>query len=367
MPVAPSVAFVVDALTLIGGAEKVLMAALTQFPDAPVYCLVYNPQAFAHTALAQHTIIPSYLNRFPWAHTHYRACLPLMPHAIQHFDLSRFERIVSLSYAVAHGVKTTPGQVHAAFMHTPMRYAWRNYELNGRQQPRHRLLPLLFEPFRRWDRAVSARVNHFAAVSRWIGQAVENAYSRQARVIYPPVELERFSPLRERSDFYVTVSRLVAHKRVDLIIEAFNRLKLPLVIVGSGPERPRLEKLAGANIRFVGYQTEEAVAGFLNTARGYICAAEEDFGISLVEAQAAGCPVIAYGKGGALETVREGQTGQFFNQQTSSSLAATIAQVELQIQNGRSPFLKPEQIAASVQRFGQSRFIAEFTQFVRNE
>jgi len=367
MPVAPSVAFVVDALTLIGGAEKVLMAALAPFPDAPVYCLVYKPQAFAHTPLARHTIIPSYLNRFPWAHTHYRTCLPLMPHAIEHFDLSRFERIVSLSYAVAHGVKTRTGQVHAAYMHTPMRYAWRNYELNGRQQPGHRLLPLLFAPFRRWDRAVSTRVNHFAAVSRWIGQAVETAYRRPARVIYPPVELERFSPHNERSDFYVTVSRLVAHKRVDLIIEAFNRLKLPLVIVGSGPERARLEKLARANIRFAGYQTEEAVAGYLNKARGYICAAEEDFGISLVEAQAAGCPVIAYGSGGALETVMEGQTGLFFRQQTSSSLAETITQVEAHIQNSRSPFLKPEQIAASVQHFSQGRFVAEITQFIRNE
>lgn len=328
MSVMPKVALVMDALPGLGGAEKVLIAAMELFPESPIYTLIYNRAAFAQTPIAQRQVITSYLDRLPLAYTQYRKFLPLMPHAIAQFDLSKFDKVVSFSYAVAHGITTRPRQTHLSYTFTPMRYAWRHIGLDGLQKPSNLMLSIFFSSFRRWDLKAVAQVDGFASVSNWIGDWVRSIYQRESVVIYPPVEVERFTAQVKRENYYITVSRLVAHKRIDLIVAAFNRLKLPLLVVGNGPECARLEQQAGENIHFLGFQPDEQVNKLLGRARGYICAGEEDFGIAMVEAQAAGCPVIAYSSGGARETVLNGKTGLLFEDQSVESLADAVNRSE---------------------------------------
>ena len=283
----------------IGGGEKTLFAALEVFPQADIFTLIYNKQAFASTPIAHKKIITSYLDELPFAQSHHRLLLPLMPSAIERFDFCKYDMVVAFSYAVAHGVRVKNGTRHLSYMYTPMRYAWSDINLDGTHSRKNPLLNLAMQKFRKWDTSAAARVQEFAAISHSIAGRILSAYRREAQVIYPPVEVERFSANGRRGNYFVTLSRLVPHKRIDLMIEAFSRLKLPLKIIGNGPERKHLQKHAASNIEFLGYQSEEAVAKLLGNARGFVCAAEEDFGIAIVEAQAAGCPVIAYRAGGA--------------------------------------------------------------------
>jgi glycosyltransferase involved in cell wall biosynthesis len=357
MSVTPKVALVVDALPGLGGAEKVLIAAMELFPEAPIYTLIFNRIAFSNTPIAQRQVITSYIDRLPLAYTQYRKFLPLMPHAIAQFDLREFDKVVSFSYAVAHGIATHPGQTHFSYTYTPMRYAWRQVGLDGLQKPSDPMLSTIFSPFRCWDLKAVAHVNGFASVSHWIKEWVRRIYQRESAVIYPPVEVERFNPQVKRENYYITVSRLVAHKRIDLIVAAFNRLKLPLLIIGDGPERVRLEHQAEENIHFLGFQADEQVNKLLSRARGYICAGEEDFGIALVEAQAAGCPVIAYSRGGALETVLNGTTGLFFDEQSVESLAEAVKRSE-------SCLFDLGALRLNAQRFNRLRFQEKFKNFI---
>jgi glycosyltransferase involved in cell wall biosynthesis len=358
MPLAPKVALVIDALPGIGGTEKVLLNAMELFPEAPIYTLLYNRDAFVDTPLATRQIVTSFIDRLPGAYSQYRKYLPLMPRAIEGFDLRGYDLVLSFSYAVAHGVRIRAGQKHISYTLTPMRYAWGINGRNGAERPHDRILHRLLAEFRRWDLAAVAHVDHIAAISYWIANRIQCAYRQESTVIYPPVEVERFSPHPVRGDYYITVNRLVAHKRVDLMVKAFNRLRLPLLVVGEGPERSRLERLARSNIRFLGFQSDENVANLLGRARAYICAGQEDFGIAIVEAQAAGCPVIAYHMGGALETIVEGQTGLFFDEPNPESLADAVERFESQRQKFQS-----DQIAASVQSFNKGRFLQEFAAF----
>jgi glycosyltransferase involved in cell wall biosynthesis len=351
-----SVALVVDALTTLGGSEKVLMNALELFPHAPIYTLIYNRQIFQHTPLARRKVISSFIGQLPLAHTQYRKYLPFMPYAVQQFDLSRYETILSFSYAVAHGVNVQPGQKHYSYTYTPMRYAWRNYGLDGLPR-RAKGLERLFEAFRRWDISAVKTVTQFAAVSKWIAGWVASSYNQNAYVIYPPVEVERFSPAQERSDYFITISRLVPHKRLGLIVEAFNRLGLPLLVVGEGQERRHLERHAKENIHFLGYQPDSTVNDLLNRARAFVSTSEEDFGIAMVEAQAAGCPLIAYGKGGAAEIVIEDQSGILFDQPTPDGLVEAVEKF-------LSAKFSSDLCSANAARFNRQRFLAELDSFV---
>ena len=357
----PKVAFVVDALPGLGGSEKVLLAALELFPDAPIFTLVYNHLAFANTTIAARKVITSFIDRLPLVRTHYRKYLPLMPGAIEQFDLSAYDIILSFSYAVAHGVRTRPGQLHLSYTHTPMRYAWRGIDLNGTYNPANHFTDLLFRSFRAWDVEAVRRVDHLAAVSHWISEWIRRAYGRDSQVIYPPVDIERFHPQPVRNKYYITVSRLVRHKRIDLIVEAFKQLNLPLMIIGEGPEYSRLVRQASPNIQFLGFQNDSVVADLLNHARGFICACEEDFGIAAVEAQAAGCPVIAYQKGGAGETVLDGKTGLLFTTQKVDDLVETVVRFE----SGAHRF-DIHELQRNAARFSKSCFQKEFERFVRN-
>jgi glycosyltransferase involved in cell wall biosynthesis len=350
------VAVVVDALTVLGGSEKVLMAALELFPQAPIYTLLYNRDLFVDTPLARRKVITSFIERLPLVDTQYRKYLPLMPLAIQNFDLSDYDTILSFSYAVAHGVKVHQGQKHFSYTYTPMRYAWRNIWLDGLPH-KPAAIDRLFQPFRTWDLGAVRSVDQFAAVSNWIADLVSFAYRQSATVIYPPVDVERFAPSPERGDYFITVSRLVPHKRVGLIVDAFSSLGLPLLVVGDGEQRQRLEHRAADNIHFLGFQSDSTVSELLNRARAFISASEEDFGIAMVEAQAAGCPVIAYRKGGAPEIVIEDQTGVFFDQPCSDSL---VQAVEKFIQLKLSSLA----CAANAARFNKQRFLSEMASFV---
>ena len=348
-----------DALAGIGGGERVFLSALELFPGAPVFTLTYVPQVFRDTLVARHPVRPTFIDRLPLAHTHYRTYLPLMPLAIERIDLREFDLVVSFSYAVAHGVRMMmPGQRHISYTHTPLRYAWRNYKIGERLAHDQWLVNWFFRYFRRWDLRSVRQVDQFAAVSRDIAGWIQRVYRREARVIYPPVDLERFQPQHPRDGSYITVSRLVAHKRIDLIVKAFSRLKLPLTIIGDGPELPRLRRMAAPNINFMGYQSDRVVAQCLNRARAFVSASQEDFGIAMVEAQAAGCPVITLGKGGALETVLEGKTGLFYAQQTPESIIEAVERFE-----PLAASFSPADLVANVQRFGKERFLKEFAIF----
>jgi glycosyltransferase involved in cell wall biosynthesis len=355
----PRVAFVIDSLPSLGGGEKVLFAALEAYPRAELFTLIYNRDFFVKTPLANRRVNTSYLNVLPLARKHHRYFLPLMPSAIEQFDLRDYDIIVCFSYAVAHGVRNYNGARHVSYTFTPMRYAWTDLNIDGTHTRRNPLLDRFMQAFRNWDGRAASRVHEFAAISQAVSSRIQRAYHRTAPVIYPPVDLERFRPQSQRADYCITITRLVAHKRVDLLVRAFSELNLPLIVVGEGPELPRLKKLAKPNIHFVGYESDERVADLLGKARGFVSAAEEDFGIAIVEAQAAGCPVISYGKGGALETVIEGVTGLFFEEQSTAGLIDA-----LEIFEGSADRFNPADMMQNASRFSKPRFIREFQEFV---
>ena len=358
----PRIAFVIDSLPALGGGEKVLFTALEAFPNAELFTLVYNRDAFTATPIANRKVKTSFLNRLPFAHTHHRMFLPLMPFAIEQFNLRDYETVVSFSYAVAHGAQNYNGARHISYTYTPMRYAWLDLNINGTRTRRNPMIDIFMKLFREWDKKAASRVHQFATISKAVSQRIQCAYQREACIIYPPVEINRFKPAPKREGFYITVTRLVAHKRVDILVQAFSQLNLPLLIIGDGPELPRLKNMASSNIQFLGYQSDEKVAEYLGKARGFVCATEEDFGIAIVEAQAAGCPVIAYGQGGALETVINGSTGIFFEEQSPESLIDALQKYE----EIYVDFHIPDLIKNS-QKFEKAKFINEFKEFVCSE
>jgi glycosyltransferase involved in cell wall biosynthesis len=289
-----------------------------------------------------------------------------MPLAVESLDVSGYEVVISSTHAVAKGVRTRWDQLHISYVHTPMRYAWdlENVYLDvaGASRVMGLFARLLLHYLRTWDVATANRVDVFVANSKHVAGRIWKLYRRRARVIYPPVDVDRFIPRADREEFYVTVTRLVPYKRVDLIVRAFARLGRPLVVVGDGPELRRLRGIASANVRLVGWQPDEVVRDYLERAQAFVFAAEEDFGIGPVEAQAAGAPVIAYGRGGALESVVEGETGLFFYEQSAEAVAEAV----LEFERRRGQF-SLERIRANAERFRKERFQREFTALVERE
>jgi glycosyltransferase involved in cell wall biosynthesis len=359
MTSAPRVAFVIDSLPSLGGGEKVLFTALESYPHADIFTLVYNSPLFINTPLAERGIKTSWLNDLPFAKQYHRLLLPLMPAAIERFDLHAYDFVVCFSYAVAHGVSKYNGARHVSYTYTPMRYAWTDLNLNGTHTRKSLMLNGFMHAFRKWDRRAAARVHAFASISQTVSRRIADAYHRAAPVIYPPVDVGRFKPVGPRKDYYMTITRLVPHKRVDLIVQAFSKLNLPLVVVGQGPELPRLQQMAASNIQFLGYAPDDTVIELLGKARGFVSAAEEDFGIAIVEAQAAGCPVIAYGRGGALETVIPGVTGLHFADQTVESLISAVQEFER-----RQSSFHVDDLVQNAQKYRKERFQSEFQKFV---
>ncbi len=336
------VAIVHDWLVVNGGAEKVLAALLKAFPQADVLTLVNFIPADKSAWLAPHRVITSCLQRMPLARRYYRHYLPMMPYAVEQFDLRGYDLVISSSHAVAKGVITHPGQQHICYCHTPMRYAWDMKE-HYLENTRFRL-PFMetyvrktLKRLRQWDYFSATQVDHFIANSHNVAKRIAKYYRRDASVLYPPVDTEQFVlNAGPRDDYYLAASRLVPYKRLDLIIEAFKATpERRLKIVGDGPEFDRLAAQARgyAHIELLGYQPNERLITLMSKARGFIFAADEDFGILPLEAQACGTPVIAFGQGGTLETVKglehgEAATGVHFHQQTPASLQDAIAEFE---------------------------------------
>jgi glycosyltransferase involved in cell wall biosynthesis len=336
------------------------MAALERFPSAPVYTLIYNRASFEGTPLAGRDIRVAWVDRLPAASSYYRNYLPILPFAIRQLDLRSYEVVVSFHYAVAHGIQPRPGQTHLSYVYTPLRYAWRE---SGPYLPRFAparwAAAAILGGIRGWDRRVSRCVRSYAAVSSWAAGNVRRAFGRSANVIYPPVDVERFAALEERDGYFLTVSRLVAHKRVDLVVDAFSRLGLPLVVVGDGPQRAALQRSAAANVRFLGYRPDAEVADLMGRARAFVHAGEEDFGIALVEAQAAGCPVIAFAGGAVSETITDGVHGLLFAEQSADGLVEAVTRFE---REGRC-FDRAE-LRRNAARFRTERFQDEFSRWV---
>ena len=355
----PRIAFVIDTLPSLGGAEKVLFTALEVFPWADVFTLVYNKEVFINTPLGNRNVQTSFIDRIPYSHRQHRQFLPLMQFAIEQFNLRDYETIISFSYAVAHGVQNFNGAHHISYTFTPMRYAWMDLNINGTHSPKNLVTNRYMQSFRQWDKKAASHVNRFVAISKAVSKRIESAYHREAGIIYPPVDVERFRPAVARENFYITVTRLVPHKRIDILVQAFSQLNLPLLVIGDGPELQQLARMAKPNIRFLGYQSDEVVAELLGKARGFVCGAEEDFGIAIVEAQAAVCPVIAYGNGGALETVINEKTGVFFSEQSADSLVRALQEFERMY----SCFHVPNLVQNSL-RFQKENFISQFKHLV---
>lgn len=361
------VAFIHDWLTVYAGAEKVLEAVLELYPGAPVYTLLYQQENFKGTRIAEHPVHSSFIERLPKGREKYRAYLPLMPLAIEQFDLSGYDVVISSSHAVAKGVLTRADQLHISYVHTPIRYAWDlqfQYlkEAGIERGLKSTIARLILHYIRLWDVASANRVDVFVANSHYVARRIWKVYRREARVIYPPVDADRFTPRSQREDFYLTLSRFVPYKKIDLIVEAFTRLGLPLVVIGDGPDFDKVKRFAGPNVKLLGYQPDSVVKDYMERCKAFVFAAEEDFGITPVEAQAAGAPVIAYGKGGVTETVIPGETGIFFREQTVESLSEAMQEFE----TGKYRF-DPERIRENAEHFSKARFQREFSELVERE
>ena len=360
------IAIVHDWLPLYGGAERVLEQMLHVFPRADLYSMIDAIPEAERGFLQHKPVRTSFIQRLPGARTRYRGYLPLMPLAVEQWDLRGYDLVISSSYAVAKGVLTGPEQLHLCYCHSPMRYAW---DLQGQylaeagllRGPKSWLARVLLHYLRLWDARTADGVDHFIANSRFVAKRIRKVYRREATVIYPPVDTTLFQPGTAKEDFYFTASRLVPYKRVDLLVEAFAELPgRRLVVVGDGPEMSKIRRLAGGNVELLGYQSGAMLCDLMQRARAFLFAAEEDFGIVPVEAQACRTPVIAYGRGGALETIIPGRTGLFFDEQTPAAVAAAVRKFE----SAPPGTFTPEAAQQNASRFRVSRFRSEFQRFV---
>ena len=323
------VALVHDYLNQMGGAERVVLALHELFPEAPLYTSIYDPQR-VDAAFRTMDIHTTFMQKLPMVMKHHQPYLPMYPLAMESLDLRGYDLVLSSSSAFGKGVITRPETLHICYCHTPMRWCWNYDEYVEREQLGgvvRSILPLLIAGMRVWDQTSSMRVDHFIANSPVVAERIKKYYRRDAVVIPPPVEVDRFpfDPMTQPEDYFLILSRLIPYKRIDLAIEACNRLHLPLVIIGGGRDEARLRKLAGPTIRFLGRLSDQDVLYYYSHCRAFMFPGEEDFGITPLEAQAAGRPVIAYGAGGALASVVEGVTGTFFREQTVDSLMAVLA------------------------------------------
>jgi glycosyltransferase involved in cell wall biosynthesis len=355
------VALVHDYLNQMGGAERVLMAFHEIFPAAPIYTSIYDPQR-VDPAFQQMDIRTSFMQKLPFVKKHHQPFLPLYPFAMETLDLRDYDLVLSSSSAFAKGIITKPQTLHICYCHTPMRWCWNYEEYVEREQlgkTARGVLPFLITGLRVWDQTTAMRVDHFIANSPVVAERIHKYYRREAVVIPPPVEVRRFpfDPHVEIEDYFLIVSRLIPYKRIDLAIEACNRLQQPLVIIGGGRDEERLRKLAGPTIRFLGRLSDQEVLHYYTHCRALLFPGEEDFGITPLEAQASGRPVIAYGAGGALASIVDGVTGVFFREQTVESLAEALATF-------REQHFNPHIIRNHALEFDMPRFHRRILQFV---
>ncbi|EMO5814578.1 TPA: glycosyltransferase family 4 protein [Raoultella planticola] len=367
-----SIGIIADWLVTYAGSEKVIKELIELFPDSDLYSVVDFLSDANRSLFLGKRASTTFIQKLPFSHKKYQKYLPLMPLAIEQLDVSKHNVILSSSHAIAKGVLTGPDQLHISYVHSPIRYAWDLQHQYLRESGLDKgikglLAKWLLHKIRIWDYRTACGVDHFIANSKFIARRIKKVYGREADVIYPPVNVERFSLRENKDDFYFTASRLVPYKKMDLIVEAFSKMpEKRLVVIGDGSEMSKIKSKASKNIEILGYQPDAVMTDYMQRAKAFVFAAEEDFGITPVEAQACGTPVIAFGKGGSLETIRslENQhpTGVFFEQQTVDSL---VEAVNVFVRNQDS--IEPSNCRSNALRFSEMRFKKEIDEYVNNK
>tara|TARA_B000000557_G_scaffold216440_1_gene183366 strand:+ start:403 stop:1500 length:1098 start_codon:yes stop_codon:yes gene_type:complete len=357
------IAIVHDWLTVFSGAEKVLEQIIICYPDADIFTTIDTLKDNQRDFLKNKKVRVSKMQNLPFLKSLYRFYVLLFPNFIKEFDLSSYDLIISSSHAIAKGVKTSKNQLHICYIHTPARYVW---DLRSQYLKEHDLdkgikfffVNRLLDRFKKWDLCSSKNVDYFIANSNYVKDRVKRIYNRESVVIYPPVDVKKYQINPIKKNFYLAASRLVSYKKIDIIIDAF--LKLPnkkLVVIGDGPEYKKIRNKIADNISILGYQSSENLVHYMKNAKAFIFAADEDFGIMPVEAQACGTPIIAFNKGGATETVINNKTGIFFEEQTSKSIFNAVENFEL-------TKFDPMDIRKNALQFSNKRFRQEFVDFI---
>ncbi len=351
------------------GSERVVEQILNLFPHADLFAVVDFLEDSQRDFIQHKKVTTTFIQKLPFAKTKFRQYLPLMPLAIEQLDLSAYDLIISSSHAVAKGVLTAPHQLHISYVHSPIRYAWdlqHQYlkESNLERGIKSWIARWILHQIRIWDTRTANGVDLFIANSEFIARRIQKVYRRSARVIYPPVDLQSYTIRDQKQEFYLTASRLVPYKRVDLIVAAFSQMgDRQLIVIGDGEQMAKIRAEAGRNIQFVGHQESDKLREYMQNAKAFVFAAEEDFGITPVEAQACGTPVIAYGRGGVCESVRgldsDRPTGVFFVKQSVESICAAVIEFE-----NSGDRIVPQTCRDNAMRFSTDRFQAEFLAFV---
>lgn len=367
-----NVGFVADWLVTYAGAEKVLAELFNIYPEATLYSVIDFLSDKDREKIGGATAKTTFIQKMPYAKTKYQKYLPILPFAIEQLDVSAHDVIISSSHAVAKGVLTGPDQLHISYVHSPIRYAWdlqhqylKSAGLNS--GIKGMMAKYFLSKMRIWDYRTANGVDHFIANSHFIARRIKKVYGRSADVIYPPVNVDKFIMNEKKDEYYLTASRMVPYKRVDLIVEAFSHMPdKKLVVIGDGSEMKKVKSLAGRNVEILGYQDDETLINYMKDARAFVFCAEEDFGITPVEAQACGTPVIAFGKGGSLETIipigNRNSTGVFFDNQNVKSI---INAVELFEKNQHE--FSPLSCRKNSERFSEQRFRIEMNEYVSNK
>lgn len=353
------IAFVCDWLSVYGGAERVIYEMHQLFPKAPIYTTVYSEKKCPVFKNAD--VRESGLGKIPGARRFHRLFFPFMPGVFERLDLGEYDLVISSSHSAAKGIITKPETLHVSYCHSPMRYVWDQshaYQNNDRKfSPLKFLYRPILHKIRIWDRLASERVDRFIANAHYIKARIQKYYGRDSEVIHPPVDLEHFTVGKEKGDSYLLVGRMIPNKKIDLVVKAFNKLKKPLKIIGDGPELSYLKSIASDNIEFLGRVSDDVLRDAYQNSKALLFPQLEDFGIVPLEAMASGTPVIAYGKGGALETVQDNKSGVFFYEQTPEALVKAVKSFE----EMKWP---PEKVASTVEGFGSPRFKTELRHFL---
>ena len=370
-------ALIHDWYTVYGGAERCIESFTNIWDDFDHYSLIDDlNEEDRKVILKGKQTVNSFIQRLPFGKKKYRSYLPLFPLAIEQFDLNEYELVISSSSSVAKGVLTRPDQLHISYVYSPVRYAWDLYAQYLRESKLEKGLKgflaryFLFR-LRSWDYSTANRPDHYIAISKYVAKRIKKIYNKEAIVIYPPVDTNSFNISETTEDYYITCSRMVPYKKIDLIVESFSKTEKKLIVIGEGPDYKKIKHLAGPNVQLLGYLEKNRVLNLIKRAKAFIFAAEEDFGIAPIEAQAAGVPVIAFGKGGILETVNgqfsdnpvlmENLTGVFFKEQTSGSLLEALSFFE-----ENEKMFDKNIIRKNAQQFSIERFEKEFKDTVES-
>jgi glycosyltransferase involved in cell wall biosynthesis len=349
------VAIVHDYLNQAGGAERVVAVLHRMFPKAPIFTTLFDPKAVGRP-LSDADVRVSWMRRLPNWKRNFRSFMPLYPFAVRSFDLKGYDVVITSSSAFAKGVRVPDDALHLCYCYTPMRWAWsfdRYVDLSAMSPSARMAAKLTLPALRRWDTSTSRGVDRFVAISTEVSHRIRATYGRASEIVFPPVDVKRFRADRPVGDYFLVVSRLNAYKRIDLAVRACTSLGAPLVVVGAGPEREALEAIAGPTVRFAGRLTDRETTSMFERCRALILPGEEDFGLTPLEANAAGRPVVAFARGGALDTVRDGETGVLFHDATAESLEDALRTVQEKHWN-------PSRLRVHAEQFSEDVFITRF-------